>query len=119
MGCGRTKRKAQPPKNFVAVPLLQADRRSEWAVPQVTDDTVEGLRLIPQESIHQRIFDEVGDVPLQQVLEKIVEVFKVLPQQRVLRRSRGCPCRKSWRISLKRVSLYLWSASTDGLRRRL
>ena len=55
-------------------------------VPQVVDEVVEFVRLIPQESVHKRTVEQIVRVPVPQVGEEISEVVQIIPQDRISER---------------------------------
>ena len=54
-------------------------------VPQVADEIIEVVRLIPQESVHQRTVEHIVRVPVPQVGE-VSEVVQIIPQDRISER---------------------------------
>ena len=55
-------------------------------VPQVADEIIEVVRLIPQESVHQRIVEQIVPVSVPQVGEEISEVVQIILQDRISER---------------------------------
>ena len=47
-------------------------------VPQVVDEIIEVVRLIPQESVQQRTAEQIVHAPVPQVVEEIVEVLQII-----------------------------------------
>ena len=47
-------------------------------VPQITEETVEAAKSIPEERIQQRTLEETVSVPVPQIQEQIVAVVKAL-----------------------------------------
>ena len=45
-------------------------------VPQVTEETFEGVQIMPQERVQNRALEQFVDVPVPQSYEKIVEVIQ-------------------------------------------
>ena len=45
-------------------------------VPQVTEETFEGVQIMPQERVQNHAEEQFVDVPVPQSLEKIVEVIE-------------------------------------------
>ena len=55
-------------------------------VPQVADEIIEVVRLIPQESVHQRTVEQFVRVSVPQVGEEISEVVQITLQDRISER---------------------------------
>ena len=55
--------------------------------PQIMEDIVEVIQLVPQERIQERIVEEIIDVPVPQWIEEMIEVVKLIPQERVENRT--------------------------------
>ena len=56
-------------------------------VPQVVEEILETIRIIPQERVQQRTVEQVIDVRVPQVVEQVVEVVKIIPQERIQQRT--------------------------------
>ena len=55
-------------------------------VPQVVDEIIEVVRLIPQESFQRRTVEQVVHVPVPQVVEEIAGVAQIIHQERITKR---------------------------------
>ena len=59
----------------------------EVPVPQFLKETVEVVKIIPQERIAERTSEHVADVPVPQFLKETVEVVKIIHQERFAERT--------------------------------
>ena len=55
-------------------------------VPQVVDEIIEIVRLIPQERVQQRTVEQIVHVPVPQVVNKIAGVVQITPEERFSKR---------------------------------
>ena len=73
------------PNNFPHKCICQ---REQIDVPSPhVSEKVEVASLIPQERFQQRIVEEIAEILVPQILEHVVEVFDVSPQERVSERT--------------------------------
>ena len=49
--------------------------------PQIWEEIVEVVSLVPQARVQQRVDEQSVDVPLPQIMKEPVEVFKIVPQE--------------------------------------
>ena len=52
-------------------------------VPQIGEEIVEVVKVIPQERVQQRTVKRIIDVPLRQVMEEIVGVVHCIPMESI------------------------------------
>ena len=73
-----------------------------WRIPEVQEQTVEAVKVDPEERVRQSTVEQVGNVPVPQCQEQIGEVVTVAPQERI-----------SWCVSSenchKRGYYFTWS----------
>ena len=60
-------------------------------VPQIMEDILEAVEIIPKQHIPERKFVKAFDVPVHQIQEGIVEVSQLLPQA-LLNKLWTCQC---------------------------
>ena len=55
-------------------------------VPQIVDEIIEVVRLIPQEGIQQRTVEQIVHVPVPQVAEEIAGVVQIIHRECISKR---------------------------------
>ena len=56
-------------------------------VPQIQEQNVDLIKVIPQEQMSKRILEQFVGVPVPQIMEETVEVAKLIAQERIQQRT--------------------------------